>query len=84
MLLAIRGLLEGIIPFLGVFGVEIDGLLPSRKLPCDQVLLTVVLGGLAIPCLCAEVDDLDDLVDKDDDLILQALGCVRELPDSAH
>lgn len=34
--------------------------------------------------LCAKVDNLDDLVYEDDDLLLQALGRVRELSDPAY
>ena len=63
--------------------MEVYGLLIAWQFPGDQVLLSIVLGGLSIPCLGAQVDDLDNLVDKDNYLILQALCSVRKLSDPA-
>lgn len=48
----------------------IDGLVIAWELPSDHVAITVVLCWFAVPGLRAKVDNLDDLVHKDDDLLL--------------
>ena len=60
-----------------------DRLLETGQFPGDHIAVTVVLRWLAFPMLRAQMNNTDDLVDKDDDLFLQAFRCVGKLSDSA-
>ena len=68
----------------GSFLVEVNCQFKLGQLPSDQVLLPIVLGWLSIPGLSTQVNYFDNLVNKDNDLVLQALCCVSKLSDSAH
>lgn len=50
------------------------GRLKLRQLPGQEVLVSVVVRGHAVPLFGALMDDLDDLVHKNNDLVLETLG----------
>jgi len=52
--------------------------------PGEQVLVTKILGGFSVPPLRALVNDLNNLVYKDDDFVLETLGRFGELSDAAE
>jgi hypothetical protein len=58
---------------------HIDSIGVARNPPRKQIFVAKVLSGFTVPSFGALVNNLDNFVDKDDYLILQALGCLSEL-----
>jgi hypothetical protein len=56
----------------------------ARNFPSKKVFLSIVFGRFPIPSFGAFVDNFNDLVDKDDNLILKAFSSFCELTDPTH
>ena len=83
VLAVLVGAVHVAVEWLTVSGGVVDGLIVAWQLPCDHVALAVVLRWLALPVLCAQVDNLHNLVDEDYDFFLKALSRVSELANAA-
>jgi len=60
----------------------VSGMLSVRQLPRDQVLITLIAVGPAVPLLGALVHNADDLVEELGDLSLQRFCDVNEAVDA--
>jgi len=63
---------------------HIDSVRVARNPPRKQIFVAKVLGGLTVPSFGALVDNLDNFIDKNDNLILQTFCRLSELSDTTE